>query len=585
MKEPIENALHRALAHLNAGENTAAANLYRDVLKRVPDHSEALHLLGLTEQRLGELDAALLHIAKAVQIEPDVGLYRLNLGVLLTEAGRSVDAVAMLRSVLEQDDSMVEAHYALGNALDAVGDLPGALASFRRSAVLQPDHSQTLNNIGLILREMGEIEEAIDHLEKAVQTTSPFPSAFSNLCAAYSDAGRLMEAILAGRTAVSQSPHDANAHYNLGNAIAELEVSNDAVDNYCEAVRIAPDFTDAWINLGVAYLRDDYPASALEAFDRALSLDHQSADAHWNRSLTLLKLGRLAEGWPGYDWRWKAVPWLDRREFDAPQWRGETLNGQTVLVHAEQGYGDTIQFVRYLPEILRRGGTVKFACQPALKRLLSSLPGMESVTGYGEPAGAFDFHLPIMSLPEAITLEDPATAAQTIPYLSVPMVDIKIPSGDMRPKVGLVWRGSRINNKGMFRSCRLVDLEPLIMIDAHQFYALQPDVEEVERPILSRYGVVDLSSQIADFADSAALTAAMDLVISVDTAQAHLAGALGRPVWTLLAKGADWRWFIDRDDSPWYPTMRLFRQETRGDWRSLFACVAEALPRALPSLR
>ena len=585
MTEPIENVLHRALAHLHAGEDAEAANLYRGVLGREPDHSEALHLLGLAEQRLGELDAALLHIAKAVESAPDVGLYRLNLGVLLTEAGRPVDAVAMLRSALDQDDSMIEAHYALGNALAAADDLPGALASFRRSAVLQPDHSQTFNNIGLILREMGEIEEAIDHLERAVQTTSPFPPAFSNLCAAYTDAGRLKEAVSAGRNAVSQLPEDANAHYNLGNALAESEASNDAVDNYREAVRIAPDFTDAWINLGVAYLSDDYPATALEAFDRALSLDHQSADAHWNRSLSLLKLGRLSEGWLGYDWRWKAVPWLDRREFDVPQWRGETLNGQIVLVHAEQGYGDTIQFVRYLPEIARRGGTVKLACQPALKRLLSSLPEMESITGYGEPAGAFDFHLPIMSLPEAITLEDPATAAQTIPYLSAPVSDMTIPSGDTRPKVGLVWRGSRINKQGMFRSCRLVDLEPLIMMDAHQFYALQPDVEEAERSILSRYGVVDLSSQIADFADSAALTAAMDLVISVDTAQAHLAGALGTPVWTLLAKGADWRWFIDREDSPWYPTLRVFRQETRGDWRSLLEYVAEALPRALPSLR
>ena len=217
----------------------------------------------------------------------------------------------------------------------------------------------------------------------------PFPPAF-NLCAAYTDAGRLPEAILAGCNAVSQSPEDANAHYNLGNALAESEASNDAVDNYREAVRIAPVFTDAWINLGVAYLSDDYPASALEAFDRALSLDHQSADAHWNRSLSLLKLGRLSEGWPGYDWRWKAVPWLDRREFDVPQWRGETLNGQIGLVHAEQGYGDTIQFVRYLPEIARRGGTLR--CLPAGAQALVIVASRNgSVTGYGEPVGAFDF--------------------------------------------------------------------------------------------------------------------------------------------------------------------------------------------------
>ena len=584
MTESIQKVLQRALGHQQAGEDGQAAALYRGILEQAPDHDEALHLLGLAEQRLGDVDAALLHIAKAVGNAPEAALYRLNLGILLLEAGRPTDAAAMLRSALDREGNAPEAHYALGNALAATGDMAAALVSYRKSAALRPEHAQTLSNIGLILRERGDTEEAIDHLERAVRAAPPFPPAYSNLCAAYAEAGRVAEAVAAGRRAVACLPDDANAHYNLANALATSEDLEAAVESYREAVRIAPEFCDAWINLGVAYLSCDEPAAALEALDCARRLDKESADANWNRSLALLKLGRLAEGWPGYDHRWDAIPWLDRREFSVPQWRGETLEGQVVLIHAEQGYGDTIQFARYLPEVAQRGGRVRLACQPALKRLLASLPAVERVTGYGEPAGAFDFHLPIMSLPEAIGLEEPAAAAETIPYLSVPSGELQVPTENSLPKIGLVWRGSRINLKGMFRSCPLDELVPLLKMSEVRYFALQADVEEEERPLLAQFGVIDLSSDISDFADSASLTSAMDLVITVDTAQAHLAGALGKPVWTLLARGADWRWFVDRNDSPWYPTMRLFRQDARGKWSGPVERIIAALPQFLAGM-
>ena len=581
MADSIEATLQEALECFYAGDHALAAILFRQILDRDPDHAEALHLLGLAEQGMGETGAALLHIAKAVGSSPRDVLYRMNLGTILFEAGRPSDAVSILRGAVECDPNLWEAHYALGNALVASGDDHAALKSFFRSVTLNPGHAETFNNIGLILREQDKLEEAVVYLEKAVQIPTPFPPAFSNLCAAYVELGRLEEALAAGHEAISLAPSDASAHYNLANAMVAADNPEGSLSGYQEAVSLDHCYTDAWINLGAALLACDEPGEAIVALDRAVCLDKYSADANWNRALALLKHGRLTEGWPGYEWRWEAVPWLNRWQLEVPQWRGEEVDGKVILVHAEQGYGDTIQFVRYLPDILRRGGKVRLVCQPALKRLLSFLPDLESVTAHGEIPGPFDLHLPIMSLPEAVGLANPASGSDKIPYISTEIVAPPELTSVPLPKVGLVWRGSQINTEGKFRSCRLCDLGPILLVPHARYFALQPDIEEEERSLLFHLGGADLSSHIQDFGDSAAITDAMDLVISVDTAQAHLTGALGKPIWTLLARGADWRWFLDRDDSPWYPTMRLFRQLERGNWQQPIAQAALALPKFL----
>lgn len=566
MNETIEDILKRALDfHVN-GETDNASELYRQILGQEPEHTDALHLFGLCEQQAGHIDVALEYISKAVNLAPEFGLYRVNYGVLLQEAGQSADAIGEFRKSIECDPNLPEAYHNLGNALLAEGDVEEALNSFQRACTLRPDYGEPLSNIAHILREKGELDLAVAYLERAANSDAPPPSVFSNLCAAYTEVGRVEEAIASGLRAIEVSSRNAIAHYNLGNAYSRADNALLASNCYREAVVIAPDYADAWCNLGVSLLSQDEPVAALEALDNAIGLQSDSADANWNRALALLTLGRLEEGWAQFDWRWEAVPWLDRRSFNVPQWNGEPLNGETVLIHTEQGYGDTIQFVRYLPEIMKRGGKVRLACQPALKELLSTFAGLEGVSGYGEPPGEFDFHLPIMALPGAIGMKEVATPKEAIPYLSAPISELPIVLDASGPRVGIVWRGSQINKQGMFRSCLLEDFEPILSVDAGQVFALQFDVEAEERELLDQFGAIDLSDHISDFADSAALTAMMDIVISIDTAQVHLAGALGIPIWTLLARGADWRWFLNRTDSPWYPSMRLFRQEVRNDW-------------------
>jgi tetratricopeptide (TPR) repeat protein len=585
MSNSNEGLLERALEfHLN-GENDQAIELYKSILDEAPDHTDALHLLGLLWQQAGDIDAALVYVAKAVELDPEFALYRVNLGVLFVESDRVEDGIAAFMRALEIEPNLPEGHYNLGNTLLTTGDEGAALKCFQKASALRPNYAEALSNISYILRGRGEAELALTYLERAVKSDGTYAPAFSNLCAAYNEAERHKEAVRMGWRATALSANSPTAHYNLGNAYSGLDQSAVASECYRKAIELSPGYADAWCNLGVSLLSQDDPQGALVALDTAVSLESGMADAHWNRSLSLLMLEHWAEGWRGYDWRWDAIPWLDRRVFEVPQWAGQALEGRTVMVHAEQGYGDTLQFVRYLSEIIQRDGKVWLACQPALKRLLSVLPEVEGVSGYGEPTGSFDLHLPIMSLPAVIGVDTQKASNDLIPYLTAPACGLPPEVEGSGLKVGIVWRGSRINLKGMFRSCRLEEFASLISVNDCRFYSLQFDAEDPEKEILDHFGIADLSDYISDFADSAAYTHSMDLVITVDTAQAHLAGALGVPVWTLLARGADWRWFLNRDDSPWYPTMRLFRQETRNDWRHPISRIAAELPRFLASLR
>ena len=567
MIESIEELLKRAVAMHSEGRIDDAANIYEIILARDPENTDALHLSGLAAQFRGDVDQALTLIGRAVQLAPDFVQYRSNLGILLQEAGRLDLALEAFREAIAINRKIPELFYHLGNALRETEQPGEALNAFQDAVALKSDYSEALSNIAVILRERGEDNLALVYLERAVKSAAPFPPAYTNLCAAYTEASHFEAAIEAGQVAVELSPEDTAAHFNLGNAFSAAGRPAEACASYDEVLALDATHEDAWCNLGAARLSEEDAEGAIEAFDRAIALNDRIADAHWNRALAHLTLGHFAEGWDGYDWRWEAVPWLEWRQFERPHWHGEALQGRTVLIHTEQGYGDTLQFVRYLPKIREMGGRVKLACQPALKRLLLDLPGLEGVTGYGEPPGPFDFHLPIMSLPKVFGLRFEEIEACNSPYLVASADHTDLVPSDGLPKVGLVWRGSTINLKGMFRSCRLSDFEGVLKRKDLQFYSLQVDITEQERDVLQSYGGIDLSSQIKDFADSAALTKHMDLILSVDTAQAHLAGGLGIPVWMLLARGADWRWFRFAENSPWYPSMRIFRQTERGNWR------------------
>jgi Flp pilus assembly protein TadD len=396
-------------------------------------------------------------------------------------------------------------------------------------------------------------------------------------------AGRLVEAEQIYRQILAQRPHHPDALNFLGVLASQVGRHDDGIALIRRAISLQPDYASAYSNLGNALRDQGKVDEAIVALRQCISLDPNFAEAHWNLAVALLLRGDFAQGWAEQEWRlkWKGVLALDR-ELIEPMWHGEELNGRTILLHVEQGLGDTIQHIRFAPDIVARGGKVMLYCQPELARLLQTMPALEQVIPVGRPLSAFDLHCPLLSVPMVlgITLK---SIPNSVPYLSADPRLIEDWSNLLMPadqalKVGLAWAGSAVHTSDKRRSLELKRLTSLSAVEGAKFYSLQKG-PAASQAIAGDAGlnVIDFSAKLTDFAETAALIANLDLVITVDTAVAHLAGAMGKPVWVLLPFAPDWRWMLDREDSPWYPTMRLFRQTSMGQWDEVIARLAESL--------
>lgn len=410
--------------------------------------------------------------------------------------------------------------------------------------------------------------------------------------------GQLEAAAKNYQKALAIDPQSARLHYSLGVVWQQLNDWETAIAHYQQAGAIDPHDRKVWTNLGALLQEQGDPQAAIDCYEKILSIDPEDAIAHLNLSIVLLQQGNWSQGWAEFEWRWR-LPDKTPRDFAQPLWDGADLKDTTLLIHAEEGYGDTIQFIRFVPQVAQRGGRVVVECPPGLVRLLSTIPGIAAIIPFGTALPAFAVHAPLMSLPHLLgtTLE---TLPAEIPYLGKgaegrrgggdgknhqfrptltplpPCPPAPLPLD--RLKIGIVWAGNPLHQRASSKSTCLEQFLPLLNLEGIEFYSLQKEPRSrdlAEFP--QRSQIQDLSVELDDFADTAAAIDCLDLVISVDTAVAHLAGALGKPVWLLLAHNADWRWMLDRDDSPWYPTMRLFRQTQRGDWADVFAKVTEAL--------
>ena len=397
-------------------------------------------------------------------------------------------------------------------------------------------------------------------------------------CSALDDHARAAE-LLSRATHIS--PQTWQLHYNLGRALGMAGRYEDEVAAYQRAIAIKPDSVETHVNLGVA-LRDMHRFDdALKVFKKAVSLNPNDASARTNRAQTNLLLGVFEHGWREYEWRWRDGG--QQHPFGANAWLGESpVTGKTVLVHAEQGFGDTLQFVRYVDALAAQGARILLRVQDPLQALLATYPGVAQVIGEQEAVPPFDLHCPLMSLPLALAKTVRQIPAKT-PYVQADPAraarwrQLLENTEARKPRIGIAWSGRPTHLNDRNRSMRLDDLRPLFEADA-TFVSLQKDVRETDRETLEQIAQVhDVSGQINDFADTAALIAELDLVVCVDTSVTHLAGALGKPVWVLLPFTPDWRWQVGRSDSPWYPTMRLFRQTSRGDWSGVLSAVREAL--------
>jgi tetratricopeptide (TPR) repeat protein len=470
---------------------------------------------------------------------------------------------------------------AVAAAYHRQGKLREAEALYREWLAADPNCAEGYNDLGNVLCDAGRAEEAIPLYRQAIAINSNYVPAYNNLGTALRDRGRVEEAVDAYHSALRSSRNIPEVFNNLGVALTELGRLDEALSAYRRAIGMRSDYADAHSNFGIAlYARGD-AAGAVSACSKAVELDPDSTKARSNLSLILLGAGDFARGWREHEWRFKCNPMFVVRPFEQPQWKGEAPTGRTIFLHAEQGLGDTIQFARFVPEVARRGARLVLECQGELLRLLEDLPGLNRIIPRGAALPHFDLHCPLMSLPLALS-----TTLETIPpppYLAARSDLRSIWAGRLgqkkRVRVGLAWAGRTTHSNDANRSMRFDQMAPLLGIEGIEFHSLQHGSGALPASGGSR--IADHRDHLTDFAETAGLVAHLDLVICVDTAVAHLAGAMGKPTWVLLPYAAEWRWMIGREDSPWYPGMRLFRQQMWGDWAGVIARVRDALSKGL----
>jgi tetratricopeptide (TPR) repeat protein len=578
------------LAHLNYGLALDALNRHGEALASYdkalalqPNYVEALYHRGVALRNLKRPAESLASFDRALSVKPDYVDAHSDRGYALQDLKRPAEALASYDRALAVRPDHAKTLYNRGGALRDLQRPAEAVADYDKALAIRPDYAEALNNRGLALLDLHRPAEALASFDRALAIRPDYATALNNRGNTLQDLKRPAEALASYDKLLAIRPGHAEALYNRGIVLRDLQRPAEALASFDKALSINQNHVDALNNRGIV-LRDlDRPLEALASYDRALSIDPDRAETHSNLSCLRLLLGDFDRGWKDFEWRWRVqdfAPW--RREFAEPLWLGdEPLEGRTILLHAEQGLGDAIQFARYVPLVAARGAKVVLEVPQPLTALLSGIEGVSSVIGRGEKLPEFDCHCPLLSLPLAFKtrLE---TIPATIPYLFASEDRVikwkeRLPATGMR-RIGIAWAGNGNFKGDQTRSIGLTRFLPLLSVAGIELVGLQKDLRDGDGDILRSHSrVVHLGDAMEDFSDTVAVMSSLDLVISSDTSVAHLAGALGKPVWVLLQYAADWRWLLGRSDSPWYPTARLFRQPGIGDWDSVIRHVEDAL--------
>ncbi|HMA52181.1 MAG TPA: tetratricopeptide repeat-containing glycosyltransferase family protein, partial [Magnetospirillaceae bacterium] len=546
------------------------------------EESEAQFSKARLMAELGRREAAIEAYEAGLRLRPGHAPAHYNRGNLLLSLGRAAEAVGAYERALRFRPSHANTHYNKGCALQDLHRFADAVEAYREAIAITPDFAEAHANLGNVLNELGRFAEAVDALDAALDRRADLPEAHFNRGLALQKLLRHDEALAAYDEVLRRDPGYAEAHGNRAVALAELRRLEEALEAFDTTLGLVPGNAAALSDRGNVLKDLGRYEDALASYLEAQRLQPDLAAAHYNEAFPRLLLGELGPGLRKYEWRWRGgCKELGERGFDRPQWQGGEVAGKTVLVHAEQGFGDSIQFCRYVPMLAARGARVVLQAPQALLRLLSGLEGVSALIAEDQDPPEFDFHCPLMSLAAAFGTElDSVPAA--IPYLRAePALERswrdRLADGTA-PKIGLVWAGSPLHPNDVNRSMPFSDLAPLNSVGGVRFYSLQGGQRQADLPGSWR----DLAPDLGDFTETAAALSQLDLLITVDTASAHLAGALGRPTWVLLPFVPDWRWMIGRSDSPWYSSLRLFRQSKRGDWAGVMTQIVEALGDAFP---
>ncbi|MBM4068048.1 MAG: tetratricopeptide repeat protein [Planctomycetes bacterium] len=573
------------VTHAQQGRWDESVAAFEASLRLRPDYAEALSNLGNVLYFQGKLEEAVERYRRAIELEPNSPYILNNLGNSLRLLGDFEEAANMSRRAAQLLPNYAEAHSNLAAALTQQGNLEEAAAACRQALALKPELAEAHNNLGNVLRQQRQFDDAIASCRYALALKPDFAEAHNNLGAALTGANQYADAEAHCREALARKPDLVEALNNLANALWPQGRFDEAEECCRLALQRKPHFAEAYHVLGVVLMKQQRLDAAVQSFDEALRLNPDLAEAHLDVAMALLLAGNFERGWKEYEWRLKCKGYM-LRPFTHPVWDGEDATGKTVLILPEQGFGDKIQFIRYARMVKQRCGRVIFACPETLHPLLRDCPGVdEIITPSSSPT--FAYLVPVMSLPRAFrtTLD---TIPADIPYLKTDDALVSKWRNELERvdgfKIGIAWQGSIKHPEDRHRSIPLQRLAPLAKVPGVRLISLQkgPGSEQVQ---LAGFDVLELGPRLDEdtgpFLDSAAVMKGLDLVIAADTSLAHLAGALGVPVWVAISYAPDWRWMLERQDTPWYPTMRLFRQADFGDWDSVFEEMAGELARLI----
>ena len=618
--DAVAAKLREGLALLKSGQPAQARAVFHRVLETDPRQFDALHFLGVIALQLGDPAGAVELMGRAIAVNAEHAPAHNNLGAAFIALGRHAEAAESFGRAVTLDANYAEAAINHGNTLLTLKRPQEAVQSYTLALAQRPGEAATFNNRGTALKSLGQHTEALADFERAIALQPDLGDAHYNRGNALLALKHYAAAVDSYDRAIALKPTDAAIQNNRANALRKLKRFADAragydaalahdpayvdavhnrgavwgdmgeheaaIADYDRAIAQDPTYADAYNSRGLALRELRRHGEAVDSHRRALALDPSHTDARWSLAVCHLQMGNFAEGWKDYAARWQAPQLnLDPRNFTQPLWQGQDLAGKTILLHAEQGLGDTLQFVRYVRLVAATAARVILEVQPPLVTLLQNLANQ--VIAKGDPLPPFDVHCPLLTLPLVF-----GTDATTIPaaqgYLTAAptkrMAWAERLGAKTQPRIGLAWSGNPSHTNDARRSVPLADIIRALP-KGFSYVALQKDVAAGDRAILADAGIAVFGEDLADFSDTAALCTLMDTVISVDTSIAHLAGALGVPVWILLPFNPDWRWLLDRTDSPWYDTAVLYQQETPGDWAGVLARIALALTQKIADMR
>lgn len=566
---------NRGLVFQGLKQWDAAISSHTQAITLKPDYAEAYCNRGLALQGLNRLEEAITNYNQAINFNPQYVEAYTHRGLAFYNLNQMEAAVSSYNQAITLSQNPAKLLSIRGVALQALGQIEAAITDFNIAITLEPDFAEAYSNRGIALQELNQLNAALTSHNQAIALNPDSTKFYSNRGATFQALQQMDAAINDFNRAIDLDPNSAEAYSNRGTVFQALNQPDAAIASHNQAITIRPDYAEAYCNRGSAFHALNQLDAAIASYDQAIALAPNHAEAHANKSMALLLSGDFFHGWPLYEWRWKNKKnRLIERHFSQPLWLGEEpLNGKKILLYAEQGLGDTLQFCRYAKLVANLGAKVILEVHPSLFNLLEHLDGVSELVKLGDPLPHYDYHCPLLSLPLAFK-----TDIRSIPHATLQLQNkanklaywAEKLGSKTSARVGLVWSGSATHVNDHNRSIILSELVRHLPANL-QYVSLQKEVREVDHDALKGSNILYFGDELHDFVDTAAICEQVDVVVSVDTSVAHLSASLGRPTWLLLPFSPDWRWLLNRDDSPWYPSMKLYRQESIGNWESVLA--------------